>query len=93
MRPFLPLLPLLLLSAQAAPSVFVAYPPDGHRLPYSHVILEGSVTPGATLKVSGQAVPVGPDGLYTLWWPLKLGLNDLSLVATQGGQSARTTGG
>lgn len=91
MRPFLPLLPLLLLSAQAAPSVFVAYPPDGHRLPYSHVILEGSVTPGATLKVSGQAVPVGPDGLYTLWWPLKLGLNDLSLVATQGGQSARTT--
>ena len=80
---------LLLGGAQAAPRVFVAYPPDGHRVAHDHVILEGSVTPGAGLTVSGQRAEVQPDGLYTLWWPLEPGPNTLTLVATQGGQSGR----
>lgn len=78
---------LLAGSTQAAPSVFVAYPPDGHRVPFDHVILEGSVTPGAGLTVSGVRAEVASDGLYTLWWPLKPGVNALRLVATLGGQS------
>ncbi|GAA5511738.1 hypothetical protein Dcar01_00451 [Deinococcus carri] len=73
--------------ARAAPEVFVAYPPDGHRVAYDHVILEGSVPAGASLKVGGQAVPVGPDGLFMLWWPLRPGTNDLRLTSTQGGQT------
>ena len=75
-------------AARAAPDVFVAYPPEGHRVPFDHVLLEGSVTPGAALKIGGQPVAVGADGLYILWWPLKLGTNDLRLTATRGGQSS-----
>ncbi|PTA69114.1 N-acetylmuramoyl-L-alanine amidase family protein [Deinococcus arcticus] len=79
---------LALSGAQAAPSVYVAYPPDGHRVPFDHVLLEGSVAPGAALTVGGVAVPTGPDGLFITWWPLKPGANALRLVARQGGQSA-----
>ncbi|GAA0517605.1 N-acetylmuramoyl-L-alanine amidase family protein [Deinococcus depolymerans] len=96
MRPTLPLLALIaLLSAgtptgQAAPpapnGVFVAYPPDGHRVPFDHVILEGRVPPGSTLSVSGRAVPTGPDGLFMEWWPLRGGVNTLTLTARQGGR-------
>ncbi|MDB5044807.1 MAG: N-acetylmuramoyl-L-alanine amidase [Deinococcus sp.] len=81
----------LMSSAHAAPDVFVAYPPAEYRLAFDHVILEGSVTPGATLKVSGQAAPVGADGLFMLWWPLRVGTNDLRLVASKGGQSGSHT--
>ncbi|UQN06576.1 N-acetylmuramoyl-L-alanine amidase [Deinococcus sp. QL22] len=78
-------------SARAAPDVFVAYPPEGHRVAFDHVILEGSVAPGASLKVSGQTVNVGPDGLFMLWWPLRVGTNDLRLVASSGGQTGSRT--
>ncbi|CAM4146528.1 N-acetylmuramoyl-L-alanine amidase family protein [Deinococcus marmoris] len=78
-------------AALAAPDVFVAYPNSGHRVAYGHVILEGSVTPGASLTVDGKAVSVGADGLFMEWWPLKPGTNDLRLVARQGGQSGVTT--
>lgn len=81
------LLAASLSAASAAPSVFVAYPNDNYRVAHDHVILEGSVTPGASLKISGQAVPVAADGLFMLWWPLNVGVNNLKLVATQGGQS------
>ncbi|GGO29347.1 N-acetylmuramoyl-L-alanine amidase [Deinococcus humi] len=74
-------------AAQAAPDVFVAYPENGHRVAHDHVILEGSVTPGASLTVDGRSVSVGADGLFMEWWPLKPGTNDLRLVARQGGQS------
>lgn len=75
-------------AALAAPTVYVAYPPPDHRVTADHVILEGSVTPGAALKIGGQSVAVGADGLFMLWWPLKNGINDLRLVATRAGQSA-----
>ncbi|CAM3840262.1 N-acetylmuramoyl-L-alanine amidase family protein [Deinococcus frigens] len=75
----------------AAPDVFVAYPDGGRRVAHDHVILEGSVTPGASLTVDGRAVNVGADGLFMEWWPLKPGTNDLRLVARQGGQSGVTT--
>ncbi|MVN86471.1 N-acetylmuramoyl-L-alanine amidase [Deinococcus sp. HMF7620] len=81
-------LALLTGAAQAAPDIYVAYPPDGHRVAADHVILEGSVTPGATLTVSGTLVPTGPDGLFMTWWPLKAGGNALRLVTRLGGQSA-----
>ncbi len=80
-----------LTSAFAAPSVYVAYPKPDYRVAFDHIILEGSVTPGATLKVNGQAAQVAPDGLFMLWWPLKVGTNDLKLVATQAGQSGSAT--
>jgi N-acetylmuramoyl-L-alanine amidase len=78
-------------TARAAPDVFVAYPPADYRVAFDHIILEGSVTPGASLKVSGQAVSVGADGLFMLWWPLRVGTNDLRLVAAAGGQTGSRT--
>ncbi|GAA5532382.1 N-acetylmuramoyl-L-alanine amidase family protein [Deinococcus aluminii] len=80
-----------LSSASAAPEVFVAYPPEGYRVAFDHVILEGSVPPGAGLKIGGEAVPVGPDGLFMLWWPLRPGANDLRLSTTVGGQTGTRT--
>ncbi|WP_291424570.1 N-acetylmuramoyl-L-alanine amidase [Deinococcus sp.] len=76
-------------TALAAPSVFVAYPAPDYRVAYDHIILEGSVTPGASLQISGQPAEVAPDGLFMLWWPLKVGLNNLQLVATQGSETGR----
>lgn len=75
----------------AAPDIFVAYPPEGHRVAFDHVILEGSVTPGAQLRIGGRAVPVGEDGLFMLWWPLQPGVNDLRLTATLGDQTGTRT--
>ncbi len=88
-RRALPALAALSLAsaALAAPDVFVAYPQPGQRVAFDHIILEGSVTPGASLTVDGRGVNVGPDGLFMEWWPLKPGTNDLRLVARQGGQS------
>ncbi|GGL81450.1 N-acetylmuramoyl-L-alanine amidase [Deinococcus aerolatus] len=80
----------LACAARAALDVFVAYPENGHRVAFGHVILEGSVTPGASLTVDGRSVNVGPDGLFMEWWPLKPGINDLRLVARQEGQSGVT---
>ncbi|EYB66630.1 hypothetical protein DEIPH_ctg079orf0009 [Deinococcus phoenicis] len=77
--------------ARAAPEVFVAYPPEGHRVTFDHVLLEGSVPPGANLKISGQAVAVGADGLFILWWPLGPGTNDLRLSSTLNGQTGTRT--
>ncbi|ACO45785.1 N-acetylmuramoyl-L-alanine amidase [Deinococcus deserti] len=77
--------------AQSASDIFVSYPESGHRVAHSHVILQGSVTPGATLTVSGQAVPVGPDGLFMAWWPLRPGTNDLRLVSRSGSKTATRT--
>lgn len=89
------LLPALLLAAlstaQAAPDVFVAYPEQGYRVAHDHVILEGSVTPGASLTIDGRAVNVGPDGLFMEWWPLRSGTNDLRLVAQKGSQKGSLT--
>ncbi|MFC6802690.1 hypothetical protein ACFQDE_14000 [Deinococcus caeni] len=48
------------------------------------MILQGHVPPGSTLSVSGRAVPTGPDGLFMEWWPLKPGVNTLTLTARQG---------
>lgn len=78
-------------TAAAAPRLIVAYPPDGHRIAHDHVILEGSVSPGARLTVGGRAAEVAPDGLYTLWWPLSPGVNTLRLVSTLGGLSSTRT--
>ena len=77
--------------ALAAPDVLIAYPPQDYRVRYANVILEGSVTPGANLTINGQAVPVGPDGLFMQWWPLKAGLNTLKLVTRQGSQTGSAT--
>jgi len=82
-----------LSTARAAPEVYVAYPPDGHRVAYDHVLLEGSVPPGASLRIGSQAVPVGPDGLFILWWPLRVGTNDLRLTTTLPRLAGGQTGG
>ena len=77
--------------AQATPEIFVAYPAEGARVPFDHIILEGSVLPGAALTVDGRAVKVGPDGLFMEWWPLKPGVNDLRLVSTRAGRKSAQT--
>ncbi|BDP43992.1 hypothetical protein DAETH_39610 (plasmid) [Deinococcus aetherius] len=69
--------------------IFVAYPPEGYTVAYDHVLLEGSVKPGATLTLNGQPVEVGADGLFIEWVPLKPGENVLALESSQGGQAAR----
>ncbi|MFC6592814.1 hypothetical protein ACFP81_12955 [Deinococcus lacus] len=63
-----------LLSSALATSapLYVAYPPDGHQVRHPAVLLEGSVQPGASLTIGGRSVPVGPDGLFIEWWPLRL---------------------
>ncbi|THF89072.1 N-acetylmuramoyl-L-alanine amidase [Deinococcus sp. KSM4-11] len=74
-----------------APDVFVAYPDPGATVPFDHVILEGSVSPGADLRIDGKAVTVGPDGLFMEWWPLRPGVNTLHFLTTRGGKSGTGT--
>ncbi|MDL2345155.1 N-acetylmuramoyl-L-alanine amidase, partial [Deinococcus sp. MIMF12] len=78
-------------AALAAPDIFVAYPPPGHRVASDHVLLEGSVPAGATLRIGGRAAEVGPDGLFILWWPLRVGTQDLRLVTTLRGETGTRT--
>ena len=65
--------------------IFVAYPPDKYSVAYDHVLLEGSVLPGATFSIGGQAVDVGADGLFIEWVPLQPGENVLKLETTLSG--------
>ncbi len=82
---------LSLGSALAAPTIFVAYPPEGYTVAFDHVLFEGSVRPGADLSVDGQALKVGPDGLFIAWLPLRPGVNALKLVSRAGSErTART---
>lgn len=91
MRPFPLALFLTLGSALAAPELQVAYPPAQHSTAHDHTILEGHVSPGASLSIGGRPVAVGRDGLFMEWWPLRPGLNTLNLVAVQGGSRAAQT--
>lgn len=65
--------------------IFVAYPPDKYTVAFDHVLLEGSVKPGATLSIGGQPAEVGADGLFILWQPLQPGENVLKLDTTLNG--------
>ncbi|MBB5234718.1 N-acetylmuramoyl-L-alanine amidase [Deinococcus budaensis] len=80
--------PALLPPISDAP-IFVAYPPDRHTVPFDHVLLEGSVQPGASLTLGGQPVDVGADGLFIEWVPLNPGENVLVLESARGGTVAR----
>lgn len=65
--------------------IFVAYPPDKYTVAFDHVLLEGSVKPGATFTINGQRVDVGGDGLFIEWWPLQPGENVLKMETTLAG--------
>ncbi|MFC3834514.1 MULTISPECIES: N-acetylmuramoyl-L-alanine amidase family protein [Deinococcus] len=82
---------LLSAAPSGAPDVFVAYPENGATVAFDHVILEGSVRPGGDLRIGGAAVPVGPDGLFMEWWPLRPGVNTLTLVTTRAGRTGTLT--
>jgi len=69
--------------------IYVAYPPDKHTVAHTNVLVEGSVKPGASLTLNGQAVDVGADGLFIEWVPLKPGENVLVLESAQGGTVTR----
>ncbi|WP_424952064.1 N-acetylmuramoyl-L-alanine amidase family protein [Deinococcus sp.] len=73
---------------QSVAPIYVAYPKDGKGVAYDHVLFEGGVLPGATLSVNGRRIEVGPDGLFIEWLPLKPGLNPLTLVSVQNGQTS-----
>jgi N-acetylmuramoyl-L-alanine amidase len=75
--------------AFAAPDVFVAYPPNNYEVPFDHVLLEGSVTAGADLKINGSSVDVGTDGLFIEWYPLQPGKNTLSMLTTLAGETGK----
>jgi N-acetylmuramoyl-L-alanine amidase len=77
------------LAARAAPeAIFVAYPPPNYEVGFDHVLLEGSVLPGATLTIDGKAVDTGTDGLFIEWLPLKAGLNAIKLESSLGAEKA-----
>ena len=65
--------------------IYVAYPADKYTVAFDHVLVEGSVKPGATLTLNGQPVDVGTDGLFIEWVPLQPGANTLTLESTLGG--------
>ncbi|AFZ66007.1 N-acetylmuramoyl-L-alanine amidase family protein [Deinococcus peraridilitoris] len=78
-------------SLAAPPDIYVAYPPINHSVPFDHVLFEGSVPPGASLRIDGRVVNTGPDGLFIEWLPLRSGLNTLRLESTLGPErSVRT---
>ncbi|GGQ93359.1 N-acetylmuramoyl-L-alanine amidase [Deinococcus ruber] len=66
----------------------MAYPANGAKVAFDHVIFEGSVLPGATLSVNGRKLDVGPDGLFMEWLPLTPGVNDLLLSSVSGSQTS-----
>jgi N-acetylmuramoyl-L-alanine amidase len=66
-------------------AIYVAYPPATYAVAFDHVLLEGSVKPGATLSIGGRAVEVGADGLFIEWVPLTRGENVLRLESTLAG--------
>jgi N-acetylmuramoyl-L-alanine amidase len=75
----------------APPDIFVAYPSNKYTVPYDHVLLEGSVTPGADLTINGTKIDVGEDGLFIEWYGLQPGLNVLQMKTTKGGESGALT--
>ncbi len=78
-------------TSKTSPDIFVAYPKQDYAVAFDHVILNGSVRAGANLSVNGQAAIVDPDGLFMLWWPLRMGKNDLQLVSSFAGKTSRLT--
>ncbi len=75
--------------AFAAPDIFVAYPPNNYEVGFDHVLLEGSVTAGADLKINGVSIDVGTDGLFIEWYPLQVGKNTLSMQTTLAGETGK----
>jgi N-acetylmuramoyl-L-alanine amidase len=79
------------LALAAPPDIFVAYPSNKYTVPYDHVLLEGSVTPGADLTINGSKIEVGLDGLFIEWYALQPGLNVLQMKTTKDGESGTLT--
>jgi N-acetylmuramoyl-L-alanine amidase len=79
---------LVIGMAEAAPEIFVAYPRNDYQVAFDHVLLEGSVTPGASLSLNGKSVDTGTDGLFIEWVPLEPGLNVLKLESSLSGEKA-----
>jgi N-acetylmuramoyl-L-alanine amidase len=75
-------------AALASQPIYVAYPASGQKVAADHVIFEGSVLPGASLSISGRPIPVGPDGLFSEWLPLRPGVNALTLISVLNGRSS-----
>lgn len=68
--------------------IYVVYPPDKYAVAFDHVLLEGSVKPGATLSINGAPIKVGADGLFIEWFPLTPGENVLKMESVLAGVSS-----
>lgn len=68
--------------------IYVAYPGDKYTVAFDHILIEGSVKPGATLSIAGMPIEVGGDGLFIEWVPLKEGENTIVLSSTLNGQTS-----
>ncbi|RJF71034.1 N-acetylmuramoyl-L-alanine amidase [Deinococcus cavernae] len=83
-----PTAPASILAPVSDEAIYVAYPGDKYTVAFDHVLIEGSVKPGATLSISGMPTLVGADGLFIEWVPLKEGENTLTLSSTLNGQTS-----
>lgn len=78
--------PVSTLASVSDDPIYVAYPGEKYTVTFDHILIEGSVKPGATLSINGAAVEVGGDGLFIEWVALQPGENTLVLSSTLGGQ-------
>ncbi|WP_253188314.1 N-acetylmuramoyl-L-alanine amidase [Leptolyngbya sp. 'hensonii'] len=62
-------------TVQAAPSLFVAYPPNNHETTASRIFLIGTAPPQQPVLVNGQPIPRSAAGHFAPSFPLKLGDN------------------
>src|SRR5699024_4155150 len=65
--------PVTTLTTVSDDPIYLAYPGDKYTVAFDHVLLEGSVKPGATFSIYGTSIDVGGDGLFFEWVPLQPG--------------------
>lgn len=74
------------LLAQETPKIEVIYPKPSQRIAaVDSQFIFGNVSPGATLKINGTAVPVYPNGAFLAYLPVKSGRFVFVLEAELGG--------
>lgn len=80
--------PVTTLTTVSDDPIYLAYPGDKYTVAFDHVLLEGSVKPGATFSINGTSIDVGGDGLFIEWVPLQPGENTVVLSTTLNGQTS-----
>ncbi len=83
---------LTLTLDQTPPSLSITAPAQGARTAETRITVGGEVEPGATVTVSGRAVPVDASGHFATLINIAMGSNSIVVVATDpAGNSATLT--